>query len=68
MVDSKGGQSSSFDFRNLYTGQESVIRGFVINNSPKTMPFKSVLRKGYLVSSEEFALTQTPAEIGQEQS
>jgi hypothetical protein len=40
----------------------------MINNSPKAMSFKSVLRKGYLVSSEEFALTQTPAEIGQEQS
>lgn len=32
------------------------------------MSFKSVLRKGYLVSSEEFALVQTPTEIGQQQS
>jgi hypothetical protein len=32
------------------------------------MNFKSILRKGFLVSPEEFSLIQTPAEIGLEQS
>jgi len=37
------------------------MKGFVVNNSPKKMMFKSIFRKGYLVSPEEFALVQTPA-------
>ena len=68
IVDSKGNQNFSFDFGTLYVGQESAIRAFVVNNSPKRMKFKSFFRKGYLSSVEEFAMVQTPAEIGNEQS
>ena len=68
IVDNKGNQNFSFDFGTLFVGQENVIRAFVVNNSPKRMKFKSFFRKGYLSSAEEFAMVQTPAEIGSEQS
>ena len=41
-------QTTSFDFGTLFIGQESTIRAFVVNNSPKKMKFKSFFRKGYL--------------------
>ena len=52
----------------MFVGEESVVRAFVVNNSPKKMVFKTVFRKGYLVSPEEFINVQTPNEIGSEQS
>ena len=60
--------TNSFDFGTLFVGEESVLRAFVVNNSPKRMSFKTVFRKGYLVSPEEFINVQTPNEIGSEQS
>jgi hypothetical protein len=64
IVDDKGIQTSSFDFGTLFIGQELAIRAFVVNNSPKKMKFKFFLRKGYLTGIEEFALVQTPTEVG----
>jgi hypothetical protein len=52
----------------MFVGEESIIKAFVVNNSPKRMVFKTVFRKGFLVSPEEFVNVQTPSEIGSEQS
>ena len=68
VIDDKGNQTFSFDFGTLYVGEENIIRGFIVNNSPKKMKFKTIFRKGYLTSMEEFAMIQTPSEIGTEQS
>ncbi len=45
----------------MFVGEESIIKAFVVNNSPKRMSFKTVFRKGYLVSAEEFINVQTPS-------
>jgi len=45
----------------MFVGEESVLKAFVVNNSPKRMQFKTVFRKGYLVASEEFVNVQTPS-------
>lgn len=52
IVDDKGNQTLSFDFGTLFTGQTNVIRGFIVNNSPKKMKFRTFFRKGYLSSVE----------------
>ena len=68
IVDERNNQTTSFDFGTLFVGEESVVKAFIVNNSPKRMFFKTVFRKGYLVSAEEFINVQTPSEIGSEQS
>lgn len=52
IVDDKGTQTFSFDFNTLFVGETSIIKGFIVNNSPKKMKFKSFFRKGYLSSVE----------------
>lgn len=52
IVDDKGNQTLSFDFGTLFTGQAHTIKGFIVNNSPKKMKFKSFFRKGFLSSVE----------------
>ncbi len=68
IIDDKNNQTNNFDFGTMFVGEESIIKAFVVNNSPKRMAFKTVFRKGYLVSAEEFINVQTPSEIGGEQS
>ena len=64
VIDDKGNQTLSFDFGTLSVGEENVINAFIVNNSPKRMKFKTFFRKGYLSTMEEFAMVQTPSEIG----
>jgi hypothetical protein len=64
IIDTKNNQTTSFDFGTMFVGEESIIKAFVVNNSPKRMAFKTVFRKGYLVAPEEFINVQTPNEIG----
>lgn len=50
IIDDKNNQTTNFDFGTMFVGEESIIKAFVVNNSPKRMSFKTVFRKGYLVS------------------
>ena len=68
IIDGRNSQTTSFDFGTMFVGEESLIKAFVVNNSPKRMVYKTVFRKGYLVSPEEFLNVQAPNEIGAEQS
>lgn len=68
IIDDKNNQTFSFDFGTMFVGEESIIKAFVVNNSPKRMMFRTVFRKGCLVAAEEFINVQTPSEIGSEQS
>lgn len=51
IIDDKSNQSTAFDFGTMFVGEETRLKAFVVNNSPKPMQFKSVFRKGYLVSA-----------------
>lgn len=57
-----------FDFGDMYVGQFSEITAYLINNSPKSVSFKTVIRNGLKISQEEFNLVQSPAELGHEQN
>lgn len=51
-IDAEGNQQTAFDFGNMYVGQFSEIQGFLVNNSPKKLKFKSNFRLGLKVSPE----------------
>jgi len=42
---------TNFDFGNLFVGEESRVKAVIVNNSPKGVNFKSVIRKGVLSSA-----------------
>lgn len=51
IIDDRNNQTTSFDFGTLFVGEENFLKAFVVNNSPKRMSFKSVFRKGCLMSA-----------------
>jgi hypothetical protein len=52
----------------MYVGQYSEIEGFLVNNSPKKLKFRTTFRLGFKVSQEEFTFVQSPSELGHEQN
>ena len=67
-IDEQGNQQTIFDFGNMYVGQFSEIQGYLVNNSPKKLKFRTNFRLGFKISPEEFTFVQSPSELGHEQT
>lgn len=50
VIDDNGNQSSSFDFGDVYYGQNGVVEAYLVNNSPKKYNFKTKFLEGLQAS------------------
>lgn len=68
IIDENGNELSRVDFNEVFFGQKSELKGYIVNNSPEKFNFRVNFLYGLHQNYDENSYLQTPLEAGLEQT